>query len=717
MDQESRRQFSRRVRRAAADRTLGEAFRRASETYEQQRAATFADFDFAGLREQVKEVKQRALDQLPELFERFRQEAEQVGCRVVLADDAAAARDYVVNLARERGVQLVVKSKSMATEEIALNPALEAAGVTTVETDLGEWIVQLAGERPSHFVTPAMHKTREQVARLFSRHAGRRLSPDIEGLVRYAREALRPSFIEAGLGITGANLAIAESGTLVICTNEGNARLVSSLPPIHVCVVGIDKLVPALEDTVPILKMLGRSASGQKLTAYTSFITGPSRTADIEKQLALGVHGPLELHIVFLDNGREALRQDPELREALNCIRCSACLNMCPAFRVVSGHVFGRTYHGAIGCVLTAALEGLEAAEHITEVCTGCRFCVDVCPAGVDGPKLVRIVKERMAAGRRAPVASRAAGWVLSHPASLRRAAAAGGLGQRILGPLVRAASHLPLQAAAPLRAAPQLAAVPLPEVWVKREVGEPAVLYPGCLATFAYPEIGMAAGMLLEAAGLAPVLAADSGCCGMPSIHLLDLPAARRMAAQTVEALAATTGPIITVCPTCSVALRQEHPRLLADTPLAETAAEVAARARELSECLVARGYQQPPLERAQGVTVAHHLSCHLKRSLGVDDQPRQLLAAAGYTLADLAEADRCCGFAGTYAVRLEPVSLRILQRKMECLAAAKPDVIATDCPGCLLHLRRGAARFHLAAPISHTACLLADPKGGGPP
>jgi len=246
-----------------------------------------------------------------------------------------------------------------------------------------------------------------------------------------------------------------------------------------------------------------------------------------------------------------------------------------------------------------------------------------------------------------------------------------------------------------------------------EREAREPAHLYPGCLASYVYPEIGLAAGRLLEAAGMAPRLVRGQGCCGMPALGMLDLEGARRMASDTVRLLSGLAGPIVTVCPTCSVALRQEYPRLLAEDELAGPARAVAARTQELSELLAARGFAPQPVSGAEAMTVAYHESCHLKRSLGVTEAPRRLLAAAGYRLAEVPEADRCCGFAGTYAVRMEPVSMRILERKMACLASVQPGVIATDCPGCLLQLSRGRERFGVAAPVRHTAVLLAGKPG----
>jgi iron-sulfur cluster protein len=244
-----------------------------------------------------------------------------------------------------------------------------------------EWVIQLAGETPSHLIAPMVHKTREQVAELFSTETGQDIPADVSVLVKVARERLRQAFIDADIGISGANIAIAESGTLVLVSNEGNGRLVTTLPPVHVAIVGIEKIVPTLEDATAILRVLSRSATGQKLTSYVSYITGPSRTADIELTLATGVHGPEEVHIVLLDNSRWAAREDPELREALQCIRCGACSNVCPPYQVVGGHVFGHIYTGPIGLIMTAMHHGLEHAAGPQSLCVSCNACEVVCPA------------------------------------------------------------------------------------------------------------------------------------------------------------------------------------------------------------------------------------------------------------------------------------------------------------------------------------------------
>jgi len=282
--------------------------------------------------------KQEALERLPELVRQFTAEAQQAGAVVHLASDAVEARSIIGGLAKDNGVTLAVKGKSMATEEIELNGYLENLGLTVVETDLGEWIIQLAHETPSHLIAPAIHKTREEVAELFTRVTGKAIpKDDIPAMVQVAREQLRQYFIDAGMGISGCNIAIADSGTLVLVSNEGNGRLTTTLPPIHVAVLGIEKIVPTIDDATAILKVLARSATGQKQSSYVSFITGPSRTGDIELSLTTGVHGPKQVHIVLIDNGRTGMLNDPEFREALRCIRCAACSNVCPPFQVVGG--------------------------------------------------------------------------------------------------------------------------------------------------------------------------------------------------------------------------------------------------------------------------------------------------------------------------------------------------------------------------------------------
>src|SRR5581483_8123338 len=392
--------FRRRYQRALRDPHLARnllAFQRA---WRPARAAAFA-----ALRAEMAATKDAVIADLPQYFAQFRRAAEAAGATVVEAADAEAACQYVADLARRRGARLVIKSKSMVGEEIELNHYLAAAAIEVVETDLGEWIVQLAGERPSHMVMPAIHKSRQQVGALFRHVLSREVSREaIPEQVAVARAELRQKFLAADLGISGANALIAESGTVMLVTNEGNGRLVTTLPPVHVVLVGYDKLVPTYADAVRQLRLLARSATAQQITSYTTFITGPD-------------HPDRELHIVLVDNGRLRMRADPVFRDALRCIRCGACANVCPPYQVVGGHVFGYVYTGAIGLVNTPFHHGLEHAAGPQSLCVSCNACATVCPVGIPLPQQILAVRARAVARYGLPVWKRLALALWARPA------------------------------------------------------------------------------------------------------------------------------------------------------------------------------------------------------------------------------------------------------------------------------------------------------------
>ncbi|MDP9265882.1 MAG: lactate utilization protein, partial [Chloroflexota bacterium] len=389
----SKTEFRRKLDRALDSDKLRVALHRALPALSLRRADRMREVDWPGLRADLTERKKRAIDDMPALIDRFTREAEAVGAKVYRAVDAEEARRVVTAICRSKKAKLVVKSKSMATEEIELNEHLAANGITAVETDLGEWIIQLAGERPSHLIAPAIHKTREEIAALFARVVGHPVSDDTASLVAIAREELRGSFLKADVGITGGNILIADTGTLVLVTNEGNADLATSLPAVHIAVVGVEKVVPSLDDAAAVLKLLARSATGQKISTYTQFITGPSRSADIELKTQIGVHGPKELHFVLIDNGRTAMREDPAFREALRCIKCGACSNVCPTYQVVGGHVFGHIYTGPIGLVVSPFHHGLDSVAYEQQMCVGCNACDTVCPVGIPIASLITDVR------------------------------------------------------------------------------------------------------------------------------------------------------------------------------------------------------------------------------------------------------------------------------------------------------------------------------------
>jgi L-lactate dehydrogenase complex protein LldF len=300
------------------------------------------------------------------------------GGKVYFARDGEDVVRYVADLARRRGAKVIAKSKSMATEEIELNRRLEQdyadLGLEIVETDLGEWIAQLAGDDPSHIVGPILHMNREQVAEVLSGVAGKKLPPNVEDLARFARQRLREKFLTADIGMTGANFGVAETGTVVTVTNEGNARLVTSVPPVHVIVMGIEKLIPRLTDLSVFVQLLARSGTGQKITVYTNFVTGPRAEGELD--------GAEEMHLIFLDNGRSELL-GTEFEEALYCIRCGACLNVCPVYRQTGGHAYGSTYSGPIGAVITPLLKGNEEARDLPHASSLCGACSEACPVGI----------------------------------------------------------------------------------------------------------------------------------------------------------------------------------------------------------------------------------------------------------------------------------------------------------------------------------------------
>jgi L-lactate dehydrogenase complex protein LldF len=382
------------------------------------------------LRDRAREIKEATLQRLDHHLERLVDNVERLGGRVHYAATPEEARQIILGIARASGARLAVKTKSMATEEVELNDALETAGVTPVETDLGEYIIQLAHEKPSHIIAPAIHKTKGQVADLFARELKRAVPADPEALTRIAREELRDKFLRADMGITGANFAVAETGTVVLVTNEGNGRMATSLPRVHVALMGVEKVVPSMTDLMVFLAILAKSATGQKLSVYTTLVQGPRRPGELE--------GPDEFHLVLLDNGR--VRQiDGPLREALACLRCGACLNVCPVYRQIGGHAYGYTYPGPIGILLTAMLHGQGAVGELAHASSLCGACMEACPVRIDIPRMLIELREggvEHGTARGAErLAFRAFAWLLRHPALFRRAAALGRLVQR---PLVR---------------------------------------------------------------------------------------------------------------------------------------------------------------------------------------------------------------------------------------------------------------------------------------
>jgi len=375
------------VRDALADARLGAKVGRATRTFLGARdRARHATPDWEALRTRARAAKDEALAHLPSLLQQFERRLRERGGVVHYAATGDAACALILDLARQRGLTRALKAKSMASEEVELNRHLAANGVEAIETDLGEFIVQVKGERPSHIVGPALHLDRHDIGNLFREKLGFPDAEDVpERMTAFARQLLRPRFFAGQLGISGANFAIAETGSLVVFENEGNIRMTTTLPRLHIALVGIEKLLPRWEHLPIFLRLLPRSGTGQKVTSYVSVLSGPQR--------ALTGEGSSELHVIFLDNGRSRMWADPKLREALCCIRCGACLNACPVYQHIGGHAYGSVYSGPIGALVTPGLSSVPTAGHLAFASSLCGACKDICPVKIDIPDLLLHVR------------------------------------------------------------------------------------------------------------------------------------------------------------------------------------------------------------------------------------------------------------------------------------------------------------------------------------
>ena len=704
--------YRKRIDQALATPKLQEALHKFGDAYLVSREAAFHGHDFEAMRTRIAQLKADIRERHGELLEQFISNAEAAGATVFLAKTADEANRYIAELARKKGARLAVKSKSMVSEETHLNQALEKAGTRALETDLGEWIVQLAGQRPSHMVMPAIHMFKEEVAELFGKETGKQEPAEIAHLVEVARTQLRQSYLDAEIGITGANIAVAETGGIALVTNEGNARLASTLPKVHVALVGIEKLVPSLEDAARIIQVLPKNATGQLLTSYVTWIRGAVPCDGAEK----------ELHIVLLDNGRSALAESPQCRDALNCIRCGACANVCPVYQTVGGHVFGHIYIGAIGIILTAFYHGLDNAAELVKACIGCRSCVAVCPSRIDLEEIILHLRETIGdeegigAGKALVFRKVMQNRKLFH--TMIRAA---GMLQKPVTRGERTIRHLPLffSSLTEWRTLPAIADTALRDAFAGhvQQLEKPryrVALFGGCANDFLYPELGLDLIELMNGMNVEISYPLGQNCCGIPAIYSGEKETAVELAKQNIEALLADDPDyVLTTCPTCAVALKQNFVEYLKDNPA------WAARAEKLSGRTVdAASFILEHLEGAEllaglaaGEKVTYHDSCHLKRGIAVWQEPRELLKSAGHKLVEMAHADRCCGFGGSYSFSSHPdIARKILQDKVADIAATGADSVAMDCPGCMMQIRGGLEKAGSNVTARHTIELLAE-------
>jgi iron-sulfur cluster protein len=683
---ESRRHFRKRVDAALENPRLQEALTGAMTALREMRSRGFQSYDFDAGRAELKRRRQANLDRLPELVDEFRQRLEAVGGTFHLARDAADARRIIGDICRAAGAGIVTKSKSMATEEILLNPHLEGLGMEVVETDLGEYMVQRLGQHPSHLLAPAIHLTVQDWADELG------VAPDRDAIMAHARRELREKFIAASVGISGANAAIAETGTVMIVTNEGNADLTITLPPVHIAVFGMDKVIASLDDAVAMLRMLPRSATGQLMSAYVNWVTGPSRSSDIGFMPVMGAHGPREMHCVVLDNGRSQMLADPVFADALTCIRCGACSNACPAFMAVGGHQFGHIYSGPIGLVLTPFHHGQEAGELPNSLCTQCNACQEICPVDIPLP---RQILEHRRHGHRKTLTKRALLSAWSRP-GLARA------GTRLAAPVSRLFPVGPAPLAPrPFRSMVETGGDP---------GGQPVTIFASCLVDRLMPEAGAALNRILRAAGYRIEYPRDQWCCGLISSNAGDFERGGGLLMRLVAALERSAGPIVTPSASCFGAVTIDSADWGAEGAALETVRD---RMRDSTRFLLELLSARPELVAAPAgrrPRIAYHDSCQSKRQLGLVREPRRVLELAGYDVVGLPDIAACCGFGGTFSLDWPEVADRMVQWKLDAIASTGCSVVASDNPGCLMHIRAGARRRGLDLRIAHVLELVAE-------
>ena len=717
-----RRNLKKEIHEKLNDEVLRDALGRFAEEYPVAREKALENIeDVETLRESLKSMKRDSVERISELADRFEEEAIRHGVRVFRAKTGEDLKQYILDLCKERGVKCIVKSKSMASEEVELNPALEKAGIEVKETDLGEWIISLAGHRPSHMVLPAIHLNRYQVSEYFSRELDKSIDPDIAFMVQTTRVALRESFLNADMGITGANFGVAENGAIGLVTNEGNGRLATTLPRIHVVIIGYEKLIPTMKDATPILRLLPRNATAQLMTSYMSIISGP--TPIMVKGSDGWKEDKKEIHYILLDNGRLTAAHDDIFKEVYQCIRCGACLNVCPVYELVGGHVYsGHTYMGGIGTILSAFTGGMKEFEDFNALCIGCRKCTTVCPGKINIPDLIEEMRIRSVKENGLPFAVSKIFDVMTNRRFFHGLLRVASVAQKPFtsGGLVR---HLPLFLGGMTkdRSLPAIAKIPLRDRIgdVIKKIEKPAKrvgFFSGCTMDFVFPETGENVIKVIQDLNMEVVYPEGQGCCGKPVSATGDVEYTKKLAMNNIEAFEDfDVDVIICACPTGVEQIR-DYPHLLEDDPESKARAKKMADKVEEFSSFVAREYEKTgrlkkAAKKADAVKITYHDSCHLKRVLGIYEEPRKLIESLeGYELVEMQDADRCCGMSGAFGVQHSNLSIPMLTEKMGNIKKTGAEIVACACSGCMVQLQGGIDQQTPDKKMKHIADILAE-------
>ncbi len=685
------------------DRRLGTVLRTFSLSYAEKRRQALNGLDFEGLRSRLAEVRDQTLDNLQTYLAQFEDQARRHGSEVARARDSREANRLILEILERHGAKKLFKGKSMVSEETRLNGFLREHGVEPRETDLGEWILQLENQAPSHMVMPAIHLTREDVAAIFSKKVKRTVPAEIPALVRVAREELRREIFGSQVGLIGANALIAENGAAMLVTNEGNGRLVSTIPPVLIILASLEKIFPKTTDALLLLRLLPRNATGQTITSYVSFISGPHR-------------GPQ--YIILVDNRRSELAADPVFRETLRCIKCSACLNVCPVYQILGGKEFSHIYMGGIGSLLTAWIHGLKESKKLAGLCLGCHRCEEVCATKIRIADLIIALKERLNNELGKRLWKRIAfDGIMSRPAFQQTGFALGRRFRPMLEGKKGLMRKLPpglgrLDAA---RRFPAPARKSLSRLFKAETVrtetqgkGLRIVLFPGCLVENFYPEIGISATRVLRRLGYGVRLIRPL-CCGFPPANSGFPKSSRRAYRELLKELGDEDF-VVTLCPTCTTMLGHLGPRLLPTDAAERVSRKTLPFSRFVHEMEGKRLSEVFPVPPAPE-TVTYHDSCHHKFLLKASAASRKVIRDAwGKDILEMEGADSCCGFAGSFSIEQPGISSALLEEKLASIQSSGADLVALDCPGCLLQIRGGCRQKGLPVRVKHTAEVLAE-------
>lgn len=621
----------------------------------------------------------------PALVERFAESVRRNGGHVFFAKTGEDAIRYVADLAKRTATNLIVKSKSLTTEEIEFNHHLEEEGIRCVETDLGELIVQLNHEKPVHLVAPAAHLSTADVAQIFSRELGKEIAADPEAILKEVRPYLRPLFLSAQMGVTGANIGVAETGTIVIETNEGNGRLVASAPKTHVVIIGMEKIVPGWEDVSRLVQAHAVSATGQNQTVYVSIISAHSPLA--------GSSEGREFHVVILDNGRSKMHDDPWFNDALNCIRCGACMNICPTYGIVGGHVFGYLYPGPIGIPWTAGVHGLENAT-FAHLCISCGLCKEICPVDIDMPLMISKVKEEEVAkngqtrvnsfftsserlAKMASATSPASNWMISNGVSRYLMEKTVGVDRRrTLPQFSRNRLRKRLKGAA--QGSGQLGKL---------------VFFPDIYADYNDPELGYRAVLLLRRMGYEVIVPDELRWAGMPYISYGEVQKATETAVhnlKVLEPLVSAGYGVVSTEPTAVYMLREIYPKLApgdGSKKVAEASAGFFATVQRTPSAADLKPAFSPDQE------VGFHIPCH-ERALNAGLPAMSFLERAGYRVR-VVETGTCCGMAGTFGMKHGALgydlSMAVGERLFDLFEKSGSKLVASESSVCAMQIGDG--------------------------